>query len=121
VNVLAAFLLDGAVALTRDWVIIFMGLAVGLFFVIGLVFLVVLGLLSRALLKKSLSVIDENVKPTLSSVKESADNIKGTTTFVSQSAAKPIVRAYGVVAGVRRFAGVLSGLAGADTDNARKE
>lgn len=119
-DVTSALLLDGAVALTRDWVIIFMGLAVGLFFVIGLVFLVVLGLLTRVLLKKSLSVIDENVKPTLNSVKATADNVKGTTAFVSQSAMKPIVRTYGVVAGVRRFAGVLSGLAGADTDNNRK-
>jgi hypothetical protein len=110
-------ILLGFVDMTRDWVIIFMGLAVGIFFIVGLIFLVVLGLLTRALLRKSLSVIDENVKPTLTSVKSSADNIKGTTTFVSQSAVKPIVKTYGVVAGVRRFTSVLAGLSSADTDN----
>jgi len=105
----------GAVSLTRDWVVIFMGVAVALFFAVALVFTVVLGLLSRALLKKSLSVIDENVKPTLNSVKGSVDNVRGTTSYVSQAAVTPIVKAYGVVAGVRRAAGVLAGLTGADT------
>jgi hypothetical protein len=70
------------------------------------------------LLKKSLSLIDENVKPTLTSVKASADNVKGTTSYVSQAAVTPIVKAYGVVAGVRRAAGVISGLTRANADNA---
>jgi hypothetical protein len=70
------------------------------------------------LLKKSLSVIDENVKPTLNSVKASADNVKGTTSYVSQAAVTPIVKAYGVAAGVRRAASVISGLTSASTDNA---
>lgn len=105
------------VSTTRDVVIILMGLAVFLFFLVGLVFLVILGLLSRILLKKSLSVMDENVKPLLNSAKASADNVKGTTSYVSQAAVTPIVKTYGVVAGVRRAAGVLAGLTGASTDN----
>ena len=108
----------GAVSLTRDWVIIFMGIAVAVFFSVALVFTIVLGLLSRMLLKKSLSLIDENVKPTLTSVKASADNVKGTTSYVSQAAVTPIVKAYGVAAGVRRAAGVISGLTSANADNA---
>jgi hypothetical protein len=107
----------GAVSLTRDWIIIFMGLAVALFFAVALIFTVILGLLTRALLKKSLNVIDENVKPTLTSVKGSVDNVKGTTAYVSQAAVTPIVKTYGVVAGVRRAASVLAGLTGADTNN----
>jgi len=108
----------GAVSLTRDWVIIFMGIAVAVFFSVALVFTVVLGLLTRALLKKSLGVIDENLKPTLNSVKGSVDNVKGTTSYVSQAAVTPIVKAYGVVAGIRRAASVLAGLTGASTGNA---
>lgn len=108
----------GAVSLTRDWIIIFMGVAVALFFAVGLVFTIILGLLTRALLRKSINVLDENVKPTLSSVKGSVDNVKGTTAYVSQAAVTPIVKAYGVVAGVRRAASVLAGLTGADTKNA---
>jgi hypothetical protein len=73
-------------------------------------------LLLRALLKKSLSLIDDSVKPLLDSAKSTADNVKGTSTFVSQSAVTPIIKTYGVVAGVRRAAGVLSGLTGAGGD-----
>jgi len=108
------------VATFRDWVIIFMGIAVAAFFVVALVITLVLGLLLRALLKKSLSLIDDNVKPLLDSAKSTADHVKGTTTFVSQSAASPIIRTYGVVAGVRRAAGVLAGLTGAGSEKPKR-
>jgi hypothetical protein len=103
------------VATFRDWVIIFMGIAVAAFFFVALVLTIVLGLLARALLKKTLAMMDDNVKPLLGTAKETADNVKGTAAYVSQSAVTPIVKAYGVVAGVRRAAGVIAGLTGADT------
>ena len=104
------------VATFRDWVIIFMGIAVAAFFVVALVITLVLGLLLRALLKKSMSLVDDSVRPLLDSAKSTADNVKGTSAFVSQSAVSPIIRTYGVVAGVRRAAGVLAGLTGAGGD-----
>ena len=100
----------------RDWVIIFMGIAVAAFFVVALVMTIVLGLLVRALLRKSSTLLDDNVKPLLGSAKETADRVKGTTTFVSNAAVTPIIRTYGVVAGVRRAVGVIGGLTGASTD-----
>lgn len=108
------------VATFRDWVIIFTGIAIAAFFVVGLIVTLVLGLLMRALLKKTLSVLDENVKPLLYSAKDTADAAKGTVTFVTEAAAKPVIRTAGVVAGVRRAAGVLAGLTGAGGDKARK-
>lgn len=107
------------VATFRDWVIIFMGIAVAAFFVVALVVTLVLGLLARVLMKKSIGVLDDGVKPLLGSVKETATQAKGTVTFVTQSAVTPIVRTYGVVAGVRRAASVLAGLTGASTDHAK--
>jgi hypothetical protein len=77
---------------------------------------VILGLLSRTLLKKTIIVVDENVRPTLDTVKSTAVSVKGTTEYVAESTVKPVVRAYGVVAGVRRFASVIAGLTGARTD-----
>ncbi len=108
------------VATFRDWVIIFMGIAVAAFFVVALVVTLVLGLLARVLMKKSIGVLDDGVKPLLGSVNETATQAKGTVTFVTQSAVAPIVRTYGVVAGVRRAASVLAGLTGASTDHAKK-
>jgi hypothetical protein len=100
----------------RDWVIIFMGIAVAAFFFVALVLTLVLGLLMRAVLRKTSAVLDEGVKPLLDSAKETAENVRGTTSYVSEAAVTPIVRAYGVVAGVRRAVSVLAGLTSARRD-----
>ena len=103
------------VATFRDWVIIFMGIAVAAFFLVALILTIVLGLLTRALLKKSSALLDDSVKPLLGSANETANHVRCTTSFVSEAAVAPIIRAYGVVAGVRRAAGVIAGLTGAST------
>jgi hypothetical protein len=108
------------VATFRDWVIIFSGIAIGSFFVVGAVIAIVLGLLMRSLLRKTSSLIDENVKPLLDSAKETADQAKGTAAYISSAAVTPIVRTYGVIAGVRRAVGVIAGLTGADSDRSNK-
>ena len=108
------------VATFRDWVIIFMGIAVAAFFFVALIVTIVLGFLARVLMKKTIGVLDEGVKPLLSNANETVTHVKGTAAYVTQSAVTPIVRTYGVVAGVRRAASVLAGLTGASTDNARK-
>jgi len=100
----------------RDWVIIFMGIAVAAFFVVAMVITIVLGLLLRSLLKKSNSVLDDNVRPLLDSARSTTNQVKGTATFVSEAAVTPIIRVNGVAAGVRRAAGVIAGLTGAGGD-----
>ena len=108
------------VATFSDWVIIFMGIAVAAFFFVALIVTIVLGFLARVLMTKSISVLDEGVKPLLSNANETVTHVKGTATYVTQSAVTPIVRTYGVVAGVRRAASVLAGLTGASTDDVNK-
>ena len=103
------------VVIFRDWVIIFMGIAVASFFFVALILTIVLGLLTRALLMKTLRMMDDNVKPLLGTARETADNVRGTAAYVSESAVTPIVKAYGVVAGVRRAASVIAGLTSANT------
>ncbi len=107
------------VATFRDWVIIFMGIAVAAFFFVALILTIVLGLLARSLLKKTSALLDDSVKPLLGTARQTADNVKGTTAYVSEAAVTPIIKAYGVVAGVRRAAGVIAGLTGASTDKSR--
>jgi hypothetical protein len=103
----------------RDWVIIFMGIAVAAFFLVSMIITIVLGLLVRALLKKSNSVLDDNVRPLLDTARSTTEQVRGTATFVSDAAVTPIVRTYGVVAGVRRAASVIAGLTGAGGDKPR--
>jgi hypothetical protein len=108
------------VATFRDWVIIFMGIAVAAFFFVALIITVVLGLLMRAVLRKLSALMDDSVRPLLGSAKETADSVKGTASYVGDAAVTPIIRTYGVVAGVRRAAAVLTGLTGADTQKPEK-
>lgn len=108
------------VATFRDWVIIIMGILIAAFFFVALLMTLVLGLLLRSLLGKLGALMDENVKPLLGSAKETADTVKGTTSYVSHAAVQPIIRTYGVVAGVRRAAGVIAGLTGAGGEKPRE-
>ena len=101
-----------SVETAAQWAIIFLAIVQMVFFIIALIIVVILGVLSRMLLKKTIYVVDEGVKPTLESVKTTVINAKGTTEYMSEAAVKPIVRAYGVVAGVRRFVSVIAGLTG---------
>src|SRR5258708_1731133 len=96
----------------RDWIIIAYG-------VMGFIFLLVSTLLVGFLfftfkgLKNAVrDLLQETVKPTLDSVRETAKSVRGTTDFVGQTAVRPIIRTYGLLAGVRRGASVLAGLTG---------
>lgn len=99
----------------EDWAnvsIIFLAIVMGTFLIIATVFAVIIGLLSRGILKRVTGLMDEDVKPILTSARDTAGTVKGTTQYVSESAVTPIVRAYGVVAGVRRAAVIIAGLTG---------
>ena len=105
----------------RDWVIIISGILIGAFFFVSLVVAIVLGWALWMLVRKVMGLLDDGsqlmddrVKPLLGSVKETADHVKGTASYVSNAAVTPIVRTYGVVAGVRRAVGVIAGLTGAE-------
>ena len=66
--------------------------------------------LVRTLLNSVNSMLDESIKPAVSSIKDAADQVRGTTEFVGRTTVSPIARAYGAVAGVKKGVGVLSGL-----------
>ncbi|HLF71639.1 MAG TPA: hypothetical protein VI759_05760 [Dehalococcoidia bacterium] len=94
----------------RDIVVIAYGIAGLVFFFIGIIVLVVLVFSVKGLIGALRSTLDESVKPTLESVKNTADTVRGTTEFVGKTAIAPIVRTYGMFAGVRKGLGVLAGL-----------
>lgn len=73
---------------------------------------VVLGIAIKTLLSGIQGLLREEVTPLLQSGRQTVGRIKGTATFASETAVSPIIRVYGVVAGARRFLGVLSGVAG---------
>lgn len=96
----------------RDVVIVIWGIISALFFLIGIIVLLVVGFSVKGLLNKVNSLLDESVRPTLGSVKEAADTVRGTTEFVSKTAITPVVKTYGAMAGLKKGLGVLGKVRG---------
>ncbi len=101
---------------TRDIVIIVVGSLTIAVLLAVLIFTVVLGLASRALLGTVRSLLKNDVSPLLESVRQTVHTVRGTTAFVGETAISPIVRVYGVVAGARRMVGVITGITGRRDD-----
>jgi hypothetical protein len=90
----------------RDIVIVIMGLfwaLAGLLACILIAILIFLALLVRR-------VIKENAVPAIDSLRDSLDNVRGTTEFASETIASPLVRAYSVAKGVREGARTMKDL-----------
>ncbi len=94
----------------RDGFIIVYGILGIIFFFIASIVTVVIGFAVRALLRTVREMLDESVKPTMTSIKEAAETIRGTTDFVGKTTVAPIAKAYGMFAGVKKGAAVLAGL-----------
>jgi hypothetical protein len=94
----------------RDVVVIIYGIIGIIFFFIGLIVLLVVGLTARSLMNTVRALLDENVKPALGSVREAADTVRGTTEFVGRTTVAPVLRVYATAAGVKKGLGVLTGL-----------
>jgi hypothetical protein len=81
----------------RDILIVFMAafwMMAGLLTVVLIVVLILLALAARRVMR-------ENVAPAVDSLKDSLDNIRGTTEFAGETVVSPIIRVYSVVRGVR--------------------
>ena len=96
----------------RDVVIVIWGIIGALFFAVALVVVLMIGFTSKGLLNSIRTMLDDSVKPALTSVKDAADTVRGTTEFVGRTAVAPVVRAYGTFAGVKKGLGVLTSFKG---------
>ena len=93
----------------RDLVIVVWGILGIVFLAVALVLTVVVGLTARGLMSTVQTLLRDDLQPTLRSARQTVDSIRGTTSFVSETAVAPVIRVYGVVSGVRRFMSVLGG------------
>jgi len=87
----------------RDVCIIAFTIAGTILFLVAIVVTVVVGMAATGAFRAARRLVDEGVKPMVS-------NVRQTVTFISDTAVSPIIRAYGMLSGVRRGLGVLSGL-----------
>jgi hypothetical protein len=76
---------------------------------VAIVLGIVVGVSARGLIGTVQSLLRDDVQPTLRSARQTVDSIRGTTSFVADTAVAPVIRVYGIFSGVRRFLSVLVG------------
>ncbi|MDO8615910.1 MAG: hypothetical protein Q7T33_09290 [Dehalococcoidia bacterium] len=91
----------------RDLFIMCFMVAGTLLFLVGTVFTIILGVLSAGVVMRTRRLLKMNVQPALENVRETTSTVRGTVTFVSDNAVRPVVKVYGVAAGARRFIAVV--------------
>lgn len=94
----------------RDVIIIIVGALSILLLTAMIAFTVVVGLATRTLLGTVRTLLADEVTPLVQSVRQTVQRVTGTVTFVSETIVSPVIRLYGVFAGVRRAAGVMGGI-----------
>ena len=91
----------------RDIVIIITGLLGIVSLTVFLILTIVLGWLTFRLLRSTRTTLRDGVPPLLDQARETMHSVKGTADFLGESAAAPVIRAYGVVSGIQRALQVL--------------
>lgn len=92
----------------RDILIVF----TGVFWVIGSIVAVALVVVLLFLVIYVRKILRENVVPAIDSLKDSLDNVRGTTEFAGETVASPLIRTYAVVKGLRTGLGAITNLPG---------
>ena len=93
----------------RDLIIVVWGILGIVFLAVAIVLGIVVGVSARGLIGTVQSLLRDDVQPTLRSARQTVDSIRGTTSFVADTAVAPVIRVYGIFSGVRRFLSVLMG------------
>ena len=91
----------------RDIVIIVTGLFGIVWMTVFLLLTIVLGWLSFRLLRTTRTTFSEGLPPLFEQARETMQSVKGTADFLGESAARPVIRAYGLAAGIQRALQVL--------------
>jgi hypothetical protein len=99
-----------SIADVRDIIIIAAGSLLILLLLAAFIITVVLGLSIRALIGAVRGLLSDEVTPLLNETRGTVHTLRGTATFVSENAVKPVVRVSATVAGARKMMSVLAGL-----------
>ncbi len=87
----------------RDFFLMCFTVAGTILFLVGIIFTIVIGWLTTSTLLRTRRILKNNVQPALADVRETTASVRGTVSFISDTAVKPVVRVYSVYAGARRF------------------
>ncbi|MGH2586242.1 MAG: hypothetical protein ACRDJE_15115 [Dehalococcoidia bacterium] len=104
----------GVLDTTRDIFIILWALlsVLALLFIILATWMIYRGVMR--LVNTTQNTVNQDVRPILSLSQDSVNNVAGTSRFVSETVAKPLIRALSIITGIRRALAVFAGLTGRD-------
>ncbi len=88
------------------------GTVVFLFGILVSIVLLLILLQVRGLVSRVNQLVNDNLPPALSSLRESMDTVRSTTAFVSETVVRPVAKGYGLVMAARRFISVLARMRG---------
>jgi hypothetical protein len=94
----------------RDVAVIAYSVAGVIAFVLITFFTLILGIVSWMTLNRVRGLLKNNIQPTVESVRQTSESVRGTVEFVSDYAVSPVVKTYGTVAGARQFIAVMTRL-----------
>lgn len=100
----------------RDLFIMMYAIAGTLVFLLVSIFTLMIGVLTVRIMLRIRNILKNNVQPAAVNVQGAAQNLKGTVTYVSDYAVKPVASAYGVAAGAKRFVAVFARFSKKDGD-----
>ncbi len=99
----------GYIDTPQEWTDVFImafTLAGTLLFLVSIIFAVVIGVLTVVTVSRARGVLKNSLQPALENVRDTTESVRGTVAFISDYAVTPVVRAYGIYAGARRFIAV---------------
>ena len=94
----------------RDVFIMAFMVAGTIMFLILTLFTIVIGFLSISLINRTRGLVKDKVAPAMENVKATSNTTRNTVSFISDYAVRPVVSAYGIYAGSRRFLSILGRL-----------
>ncbi|HXG36845.1 MAG TPA: hypothetical protein VNL15_07745 [Dehalococcoidia bacterium] len=96
----------------RDVTIVAFTIAGTILFLLGIIvalLLVMILLYVRSAVSNLSQVVKGSLSPALENLRESSENIRNTSVFISEKTVAPVIKIYSIFAGGRRFARVLGG------------
>ena len=93
----------------RDLIIVIFGIMGIVVLFVTLIVVIVVGFAARGLIAVAKDVLKGQLSPTLDSARQVVDDIRGTTSFIADTAVSPIIRLYGLINGVKRGIVALAG------------
>lgn len=97
-----------SVETVRDYSIVAYCIAGVIAFVLIIVATLISSFLSWNILGRIRKILKENIQPATVNVRETTQNLKGTVSYISDNAVKPVVKVYGAAAGARQFVKVVA-------------